>query len=201
MKQTIRKLHIGAFDQIFDGWVNTDITPHIFVARAPMMAKLLFKFGIISEERFQQHAQGLFRSLTYMNVCKNFPFHDGTFDFVYTSHLLEHLYPDDSLQCLKEVFRVLNKGGGIRIAVPDLDDLVRSYNPLESDSFLEIFFEGRQKSDKNRHHWHYNYTNLAAVLKQVGFTEISRCEFKKGSCPDLDRYEKRPESLFVEAKK
>jgi len=199
MRQPSRKLHIGAFDQIFDGWINTDITPHIFVARVPTLAKLLFKCGVISEERYQQHLSGTFRSLTYMNVCQRFPFPDSTFDFVYTSHLLEHLYPDDALQCLKEIFRVLNNGGGIRIAVPDLDELVRNYNALESDSFLEVFFEGRQKSDKNRHHWHYNFTNLAAALQHAGFTEIKRCGFREGRCPDIDIYEMRPESLFVEA--
>ena len=29
----IRKLHLGSFDQLYDGWVNTDVSPHIFISR------------------------------------------------------------------------------------------------------------------------------------------------------------------------
>jgi hypothetical protein len=46
-----RKLHLGCFDQVFPGWVNTDITPHIFVARVPGLAWLLYSAGMMSDQR------------------------------------------------------------------------------------------------------------------------------------------------------
>src|SRR5688572_7586699 len=44
------------------------------------------------------------------------PFPDGTFDMIYCSHVLEHV-PDDHL-ALRELFRVLKKGGLAVIMVP-----------------------------------------------------------------------------------
>ena len=40
MVETI-KLHLGAFDCSQAGWVNTDITPHFFVAKIPGLAALI----------------------------------------------------------------------------------------------------------------------------------------------------------------
>ncbi len=38
MNAIARNLHIGAFDQVFPGWINADITSHIFVVRIPGLA-------------------------------------------------------------------------------------------------------------------------------------------------------------------
>ena len=47
---------------------------------------------------------------------------------VYPSHLLEHLEKEDGINLLEERFRVLLLGNGIlRIVVPDLEDICRSY--------------------------------------------------------------------------
>ena len=32
MHESRRKLHLGCFDQVLSGWINTDITPHIFLS-------------------------------------------------------------------------------------------------------------------------------------------------------------------------
>jgi hypothetical protein len=45
MKSGVRKLHLGCFDQVLPGWVNTDITPHIFIARLPGLAVALRRAG------------------------------------------------------------------------------------------------------------------------------------------------------------
>ena len=124
-----QKLHLGCFDQIYDGWVNTDITPHIFLAKIPGLAVLLFKIGIFSRQRYEQHKRGVYRAIRYLNVTKRFPYPDATFDYVFSSHLLEHLYPNQAIFCLNETFRVLKKGGVVRIALPDLDKIVKNYDP------------------------------------------------------------------------
>lgn len=49
----IRKLHLGCFDQVIPGWLNTDITPHVFVARVPGLAWFLYRIGKISKERYK----------------------------------------------------------------------------------------------------------------------------------------------------
>jgi hypothetical protein len=90
---TFSKLQLGCFDKPLAGWYNTDITPHIFVSRVPGLAFLLSKSGLISEERLIQHQEGIFKNVHYLDVTKKFPFTQNTFDHVFISHMLEHLYP------------------------------------------------------------------------------------------------------------
>jgi hypothetical protein len=42
MDRSFQKLHLGCFDQAYDGWVNADVTPHIFISRVPGLALILF---------------------------------------------------------------------------------------------------------------------------------------------------------------
>lgn len=201
MKDKVLKLHLGCFDQVFPGWINTDITPHIFVARIPGLAWILYRLGFISRQRYEQHKQGVFRHVSYLDVTKRFPYPDNTFDFVYTSHLLEHLRPFQARFCVSEIYRVLKPEGIVRIAVPDLDKVVASYDPLNPEQFLESLFEASQKNPKNQHHWHYNEISLRRLLKSVGFREILRCQFQQGQCADVILLDTRPDSLFMEAVK
>jgi predicted SAM-dependent methyltransferase len=61
------------------------------------------------------------------DVTKALPFEQGIFDAVYSSHVLEHLTPPQADFFLHEQYRVLKKGGQCRIAVPDLEKIVRDY--------------------------------------------------------------------------
>jgi predicted SAM-dependent methyltransferase len=47
----------------------------------------------------------------------------GTFDRIYCSHMLEHLYPYDVPRALAEFHRVLVPGGQVLLIVPDLEDV------------------------------------------------------------------------------
>ena len=195
------KLHLGCFDHVFEGWINTDITLHIFISRAPGLAALLSAFGLISPDRYQQYKQGIFRKVKYLDATGRFPWTDNFFSIIYTSHMLQNLHEADAINCLKECYRVLAPGGLVRIAVPDLDTLIRSYDPKNPEEFLTKFFEARQEKDKNRHHWHYNENSLRRILSGIGFQSITRCEYRQGRCPELETIEERPPSLFMEAVK
>ena len=61
------------------------------------------------------------------NIIQGVPLHDGAADFVYHSHVLEHLKREDGEQFLRECYRILKPGGILRIAVPDLEDVAREY--------------------------------------------------------------------------
>jgi predicted SAM-dependent methyltransferase len=46
---------------------------------------------------------------------------DNSFDAIYTSHTLEHLYPHDVRRCLTNFNRILRPGGIVMVIVPDLE--------------------------------------------------------------------------------
>ncbi|HEX9935496.1 MAG TPA: methyltransferase domain-containing protein [Longimicrobium sp.] len=196
----MKRLHLGCFDKAVDGWVNTDVTPHLWVARVPFLAQAMRATGRLSEERAEQHRRGVFRKVRFLNVSKRFPFADNTFEAVFTSHMLEHLFLDQARSCVSEALRVLAPGGVLRIAVPDLDLLIARYRPEDADAWAEGFFQVRDQAEgRHQHHWMYNETSLRALLLDVGFSKVVRTSYRQGACPDLEILDNRPESLFVEA--
>lgn len=203
MTGTPCRLHLGAFDQVHDGWLNTDVTPHLFVARMPGMAWLLHRAGVIGADRYAAHRSGAFRSLRYLDVGRRFRFPDDTFEAVYASHLLEHLEPEVAERCLQEIRRVLRPGGVLRLAVPDLDEVVAGYDPADPDGFLAGLYDAHsgRRSRTSLHRWMYNDKSLETLLRRVGFDDVQRCEFRRGRCPDVEEIETRRWSLFMEGVK
>lgn len=67
------------------------------------------------------------------NLLNGIPFIDNEFDAVYHSHVLEHFSREDGKKFIAECYRVLKSGEIIRIAVPDLEQIVKNYlSSLES---------------------------------------------------------------------
>ncbi len=176
------RLHLGAFDQIFPGWINTDITPHLLIARIPGLALLMAKLGVMPDYRLAQHKAGIFCQLRYLDVRKRFPFRDGSVSYIYSSQMLEHLRQEDAMRCMSECYRVLKPGGVLRIHVPDLDGMIAQYDPNDPDSWLHEFFALYSKGDKNRHWWHYNELSLRQRLLSLGFKECCRSAVGQGRC-------------------
>lgn len=80
------------------------------------------------------------------NLLEGIPFETASFDVVYHSHVLEHFTPQDGETFIAECFRVLKPGGVLRVAVPDLEGIVREYlKQLEgakaSDKTAEVRYD------------------------------------------------------------
>jgi SAM-dependent methyltransferase len=61
------------------------------------------------------------------DLREGFPFPDGSCHAIYSSHVLEHLDRKTVHLFLSECQRVLKIGGVLRLALPDLEAIVRSY--------------------------------------------------------------------------
>jgi predicted SAM-dependent methyltransferase len=61
------------------------------------------------------------------DLNKGIPLDDNSVDVVYSSHVLEHFSSNKGHFLLSECYRILKKGGIIRIAVPDLETICREY--------------------------------------------------------------------------
>jgi len=196
-----RRLQLGSFTTVVPGWLNTDVTLHIAVSRLPGAARALRAAGRISASRYAEHEQGLFRRLYYLDATKPFPFADGTFDYVFTSHMLEHLHPADGAACVSEVHRVLRPGGLVRVVVPDLDYHVERYDPRRPDDLLASIYSYEGRSREPSHRWWYNEHSLGDLFGRSGFATWTRRAYREGRCPDLELLDSRPLSLFMEAEK
>lgn len=198
-KQLI-KLHIGAFDQSVDGWLNTDVTPHLWIGRIPFLPFLLYQLRLIDEERYRQHGKGVFRTLKYMNLTKQLKLNDCSCCAIFSSHVLEHLFIDEIRPLLKEMYRILVAGGVCRIVVPDLEQIMKLYSNDNPEPFLVSMFEiGKRSAIKNAHHTAFTARYLVRLLKEAGFTDAYQTTYRFGRCPDIELLDNRPNgSIFVE---
>ena len=170
------------------------------VARVPGLPRLLRAAGLISDERWPVHAAGDFRRIAYLDLTRPFPFRDASIDAVLASHVLEHLTVDEARSCVAEIHRVLKPGGVVRVAVPDLDAVIADYDSSGPDAFLDGLLQGRERStSRHRHWWNYNEVSMRALLEGAGFRIVERREYQQGLCPDVERIDTRPGSLFMEA--
>ena len=78
------------------------------------------------------------------NLLDGIPVENDEVDVVYHSHVLEHFSKDDGFHFIEECYRVLNTNGIIRIAVPDLETIVREY--LKN---LQLAIEGNAEAKYN----------------------------------------------------
>lgn len=62
-----------------------------------------------------------------MDLSKPLTFESETFDFIYTSHFIEHITYLQAERLLTECYRLLSPGGAIRIITPDFEKICREY--------------------------------------------------------------------------
>lgn len=173
-------IHLGCFDQPVEGWYNTDITPHIFISRIPLLPLLLTKTRFIGEHRYKQHKAGVFRRVHYLNLTKRLPFKDNSVDAIFSSHVIEHLYIYDTYRLLHEIYRILKPKGWVRFVLPDLDKIISDYDSHKPDLFLRAVFENATHAlVKNQHHWMFTAPYLKSILSEVGFKHIEQKEYRE----------------------
>lgn len=80
------------------------------------------------------------------NLLNGVPFQDNSFNVVYHSHVLEHFSKKDGFRFMQDCYRVLDKNGIIRIAVPNLEQIVKEYiknlgRAIEGDTHAKYNYE------------------------------------------------------------
>ena len=113
---------------------------------------------------------------------------DGTFDAVYSSHSIEHLYPHEVPVALAEFKRVLKPSGFALVTCPDLQSisaLIADGNltgtayesPMGPISPLDILYGHRTSMAAGRlymaHRTGFTQASLTAELKDAGFGVVA----------------------------
>ena len=72
------------------------------------------------------------------NLVSGIPQPDNSFEVVYHSHVLEHFSKTQAVDFIKECYRVLKLDGIIRIAIPDLEQIVLNYIKYLNESLQGV---------------------------------------------------------------
>jgi predicted SAM-dependent methyltransferase len=198
------KVNLGCGLAVTTGWVNIDGSLNALVSTLPRpLHRLAYRLTGANRYYSEDEYCRLLRDHYFIHhdLSQSIPLFDGVADYIYSSHFLEHLFRQDGKQLLEESFRALKPGGTIRIVVPDLAYALSLYSAGEKQKMLlDNFFVEDDDSYYARHKYMYDFSMLEDALKNAGFQNIRRCEFRQGLTPDLDKLDNRPdESLFVEA--
>jgi hypothetical protein len=88
----------------------------------------------------------------YFDARNKLHFKDGTIEYIYSSHFVEHLSNNELMDHLKESFRILQVNGILRICVPDFVGSIRAYMQKDYDRLvlrfqinLSIFHNGYRR--------------------------------------------------------
>jgi len=137
-----------------------------------------------------------------VDATKTFPFVEGSFDYVYSEHMIEHIDYKTGVQMLAECYRVLGPGGKVRIATPDLAFLIELYRKSKTalqkayinwatDWFIENApaYEDTFVINNFMRAWGHTFIYDEKVLRyamaRVGFMDTCRCELRQSSDPEL----------------
>ncbi len=113
-----------------------------------------------------------------LDVRGGLPFPDGSMNFIYSCHMLEHVYVDEAVRILREWYRVLAPGGYIRLTLPDFNTIVnilageqhtfpRSFRCASGQAVNFLFCDGQHK---------YAYTEemIEELAMEIGFGYVER---------------------------
>jgi SAM-dependent methyltransferase len=202
-----KAVNLGCGLSIAPGWINIDNSPNARLARYPRLRWILWKLGILSDFHYSVNWA---RSIRIHNLKKRLPYADSSIDYLYTSHLLEHLTRRDAQRLIREAFRGLKPGGIIRIVVPDLTIGARQYlaslevNPNDAKAAPDFlnWLQLSRPGVRDPHLWMYDSPSLAAILGEAGFINTTVCEYRQGRVPDCAILDNHPDdSLHLEAEK
>ena len=211
------KINVGCGVTPTPGWLNFDNSLSVRLARFPRVASVLTRLRLADSSSTDLVALAQSGAVRFANAAVRIPCANNSVAAVYSSHMIEHLDRDEARAFLKEVWRVLEPGGTVRLAAPDLSRLVQIYVAGgDADSFVSGTHMGLQRPIGlrswlkwvligPRHHlWMYDGKSLSHLLHEAGFAEVAVMSPGSTRIPEpgeLDLRERAAESVYAEAVK
>ncbi len=213
----MNRVNLGCGQTPIKGWRNFDNSLSIRLAKIPSLPTILLKLGLLKLNQYQFIYFARVNDIEYGDVTKGLPLQNESINVIYSSHMLEHLDQAESDIFLKEAYRVLIKGGIIRLVVPDIRKQVEQYVVSgDADTFVKAtsLWTTRPKTIIQRlrlllagfrHHlWMYDGKSLSDLLEKHGFVNpkiLPPGETSISNYDPLDLFERSSESIYVEAEK
>jgi hypothetical protein len=209
------RLNIGCGQTPVAGWRNFDNSPSVALARRPVALMLAEKLGLINAQQSEFVRFAKSHSIEFGDITKGLPLPDRSVEVLYSSHVFEHLDRRGADLFLIEAKRLIRVGGVIRLVVPDLMKLAKSYvADGDANSFVQsslLWTEDargvgariqRAISGGRGHKWMYDSRSLVALLQKHGFAEAREVypgETRIDAPGPLCLREREDESVYVEA--
>jgi len=144
----------------------------------------------------------------YLDAGRPFPLPDRTFKYVYSEQVIEHVPYEQGLNMLKESYRVLETGGKVRIATPNLlqfIELFRKDKTRQMQDYVKqklAWHQWPQTPDPEcyilnyqlrewGHRFVYTPKMLRARLEEAGFRDIKEFHAGESDDPALKDLEER----------
>ena len=210
-----RRANVGCGVAVTPGWHNFDNSLSVRLARWPLLSRLLAGLGLLGDQQLEFIATARAQDIRWVNSVRAIPLPDDSLEVVYTCHMLEHLSREEARSFLAEARRVLEPGGIVRVAVPDLRMLAESYLVEgDADRFVERSLLASSAprtlpqilrfliTGDRYHQWMYDGPSLVQLLTEAGFGSprvLPPGETTLGDPDGLDLYEREEESVYVEA--
>lgn len=114
---------------------------------------------------------------------------DNSVSLIYACTVLEHFKRRDTINVLKEWYRVLTPGGTLRVSVPDFEALAEIYNKYDKNLKLIIGpLLGRQNYLYNIHYNIFDFKTLKENLEEAGYKNIRRYDWRLTEHAHIDDY-------------
>lgn len=151
------------------------------------------------------------------DIRRGLPFSDNQVAMLFAEHVIEHIeFREDVPRLMRDIYRVLEPGGWLRIIVPDGERWLCAYvsqdpqawanlgmSTLPSDMPTPMTMINHIFHQDGEHFFAYDFETLAHVLRQAGFTKIQKMAWGHSALEALclDQPHHAPYSLYVEAQK
>jgi predicted SAM-dependent methyltransferase len=182
-KPGVKKLQIGTGNNILPGWLNTDLYTDV-----------------------------AFNDIAFLDVSDPFPFKDNTFDVVFSEHMIEHVPYALGQTMLKEIRRVLKPGGKVRIATPNLANILALYTDKPTPAQERYIKWSVDRHDKGvkiyspqhvintfmnswGHSFVYDPKSMREAFTSAGFVDITEHRPEQSDVPELKGIETHAKEL------
>lgn len=186
-------LNVASSVYVLDEFINLDSS--IFLRFANILNAIKFVIPDKYHEWIEKYGNLKKKGIFIIHDCrKPLPFPDESVDHILCSHFLEHVFPQEAENILKDFNRVLKKEGTLHVIVPSILWIVEKYLDKKKNKVFDaadwllketILSRETRGSLKYRileflgmfglqHHWMYDRDSLKLRIEKSGFKILEK---------------------------
>lgn len=135
------------------------------------------------------HIDGGDHQHLYSKDITKLPFDDNSIDLIYASHVIAYFDREEIISLLNEWKRVLKNDGILRLATPDFSEMIRLYHNKVitlKDIIGPLYGKMKMGNSIIYHKTTYDFESLKEILKELGFKNINRYNWKQTEHSEFD---------------